>query len=112
MNTVRHIYCCKDLADNFCDKTDLVSVASCTDQFDESEAADDCVLNSDPTVNNTHCVFDLTCEGTATDGTVHEHSSTYTVIWTRADDIQFCFEQTGNVRQDRGDLHQHLLRAR
>lgn len=94
--TVRDIYCCKDLADNFCDKTDLVSVASCTDQFEDSEAADDCVLDGNPTVNNTHCVFDLTCEYTA-DGTDHEHSSTYTIIWYRADDIQFCVQHTGNV---------------
>ena len=94
--TVRDIYCCKDLADNFCDKTDLVSVASCRDQFEDSEAADDCVLDSDPSVINTHCVFDLTCEYTA-DGTDQEHSSTYTIIWHRADQIQFCVQHTGNV---------------
>ena len=95
-HTVRNIYCCQDLGDKMCNKADRVSVDSCKTQFEKSDAADgDCDLNGDPTVDETHCAFNLTCTYTDTNEVEHERTSTYGVPWSRADDVEFCVEHTG-----------------
>ena len=41
---VRGIYCCMDIGD-LCDKSDLMSIESCRNQFNESPASDSCELS-------------------------------------------------------------------
>ncbi len=95
-HTVRNIYCCQDLGDRMCNKADMVSVASCRTQFEKSDAADDCELDGDPTVDNeTACIFELTCDYTGTDGVDYEYDVRYGLSWHRADDIEFCAEHIG-----------------
>lgn len=92
--TVREISCCEDLSD-LCDKADMVSTESCKAQFELSTASSDCIHDSDPTPDDSFCVFDLTCTYVAEDDTTSEYSSTYGLAYIWADDILFCTDTTG-----------------
>ena len=98
-NSVRNIYCCKDLGDEMCNKEDRVSVASCKTQFEASDADDDCDLNADPTTDSTHCTFNLTCTYTDTDNVDYTHTSNQLgVPWNRVDELEFCVDHGDRIR--------------
>ncbi len=76
-------YCCKDVGD-LCNRSDLVTAANCSSEFNGSDAADSCTLSDRPTVNSTHtsCTFSATCgDQTHTD---------VTIAYTSMDDLQYC----------------------
>ena len=97
-NRVRGVYCCKDLGDEMCDKEDVVTAASCKTQFEASDANDDCTMDSDPTTDSTHCVFDLTCTYTDPNGVKYEHDGAPGVPWNRVDELEFCVDHGDRIR--------------
>ena len=112
---VNGIYCCKDVGD-LCDKTDLITVAGCTDQFDDSPASDTCYLSGGetyhiqvaimdrPAQSVTHSTSDYTCsfwakcDYTADDGSTQEkQTSIKDVHWLDSDDLVNC---SGELKED------------
>ncbi len=77
------MYCCKDLGD-LCNRSDVVTAANCSSEFNGSDAADSCTLSGTPTVNiaHTNCTFSATCgDQTHTD---------VTIAYTSMDDLKYC----------------------
>ena len=91
-NTVRDIYCCKDLGDQMCNKTDRVSVASCRTQFEDSSVngVRGCWLQSSggvvEVVDGEKCKFWAMCR--RDNGSTA--AQTITVSWPNADDLVNC----------------------
>ncbi len=80
--TTVSVYCCKDLGD-LCNRSDVVTAANCTTQFNNSDAASTCTLSGTPTVNNRHtkCSFSAICEA-------QTHSAT--IAYTDMDKLAYC----------------------
>ena len=97
---VRGIHCCKDVGD-LCNPGDVVTIAGCTSQWDESPASDTCYLSGGVTYNASglasvtwsgdNCNFWAKCDYTADDGTTQEkQTSISNVYWPDADEVQNC----------------------
>ena len=108
---VNGIYCCKDVGD-LCDKKDLMSIESCTNQFDDSPASNTCYLSGGETYTSgstsptpvTHskdnytCSFWAKCDYTADDGSTKERqTSIRDVHWLDSDDLVNC---DGELKED------------
>jgi len=104
---VRGIYCCTDISD-LCNKSDVMTVAGCTRQWNKSDASDGCELSGgEPTVAGTilgtgvqsvtassanyTCSFWAKCNYITSDWTLEEtQTSIRDVHWLDADDLLNC----------------------
>ena len=108
---VRGIYCCKDIGD-LCEKKDLMTTESCTNQWNDSPASDTCYLSGGETYtsgttspssvthskNNYTCSFWAKCEYITSDWTLEEkQASIKDVHWLAADDVVNC---NGTLKED------------
>ena len=93
---VNGIYCCKDVGD-LCNRSDLVTIAGCTSQWNSSPASDTCDLSDGSTSSVTAdtddhtCDFWADCQYTADDGTTQEKATSIgDVHWLNADNVINC----------------------
>ena len=108
---VNGIYCCKDVGD-LCRKKDLVTIAGCTSQWNNSPASDTCELSGGETYtsgttspssvtassDNYTCSFWAKCEYMSGFWTYEEKATSIKdVHWLDADDLVNC---NGRLKED------------
>ena len=88
-NTIRGIYCCKDLS-VLCQRSDVVNPQECLDQFRKSPAKQGCNLSELPTADSgeEHCNFKAWC--VYDHGEYSGHSTLNMVLWYKADEMLNC----------------------
>ena len=104
--TVNCIYCCKDVGD-LCNRSDLVTIEECTNQWDNSYANDTCNLSDDSAssvtadTSNLTCSFWANCQYTASDGTTKQKATSLEgVDWLGVDKLVNC---SGNLKKSFND---------
>ena len=103
---VNGIYCCKDVGD-LCNRSDLVTIEECTNQWDNSYASDTCNLSDDSAssvtanTSNLTCSFWANCQYTAGDGTTKQKATSLEgVDWLGVDKLVNC---SGNLKKSFND---------
>ncbi|MCY3754358.1 MAG: hypothetical protein OXG99_09760 [Alphaproteobacteria bacterium] len=99
---VRGIYCCTDISD-LCNKSDLMSIESCTSQWNKSPASNSCELSGGETYtsgstsptpvtwSDENCNFWAKCQYVKPDWTLGEkQASIKDVHWPEADEVYNC----------------------